>query len=604
MLKLSLTISAGERETPASFLSRLALCNFVSARDLAKDFGLSFQKVVDGDPVEIRRLASLGGANVQDLLANAIRKTGTAFEFRGQNISKVAMRRARVHVCPVCIQEDIASSELSANLAAQGRFDWTIGSIRTCGKHSVPLVEVARDLPPGQYHDFSRNVAAAIPTIDRLVDEATRRPASGLEAYLLDRIEGRADYPWLDRLPFSAAAWTTEVVGAVAEFGKRVNFDLLGDDDMYRAGAAGFAITKAGAAGIHEFMSRLKREHAPKQPGSADGPQATYGKLFMSFAQGLADPAYDPVRTTMAEHILATFPLGPGDELFGKPVEVRRFHSVRTASLTYKMHPKRLRKLVEAQGLVTDRSVKDRDVLFDAAVADRLFARERDSIALTQLEKFLNAKRPLPRVLLEAGLLRRHSVGNDDLNQVFYKSELDEFLASLFKNAETVAAARPGAYGIKTASHRANCSTAEIVKLIVDDRLVWVGRLADIAGLAAILVDVEEIRSLTRLPELAGLTPFEALRVLRVNCKAMAGLLKAGAFRTVVQPHPIKRNPQVVIPFEELERFKAEYISLFLLARGSGKHMPVLLRELTAAGVRPVFEGVGATFFRRSDLPS
>src|SRR4051812_34934845 len=133
MLRLSLTISAGERETPASYASRLALCNFVSARDLAKDFGLSFQKVVDGDPVEIRRLAGLGGANAQHLLANAIRKTGTAFEFRGQNISKVAMRRARVHVCPVCIQEDIASSELSANLAAQGRFDWTIGPIRTCG---------------------------------------------------------------------------------------------------------------------------------------------------------------------------------------------------------------------------------------------------------------------------------------------------------------------------------------------------------------------------------------------------------------------------------------------------------------------------------------
>ncbi|MFX8766558.1 hypothetical protein ABTM49_20410, partial [Acinetobacter baumannii] len=84
-------------------------------RDLAKDFGLSFQKVVDGDPVEIRKLADLGGVNVQDLLANAIRNTGTAFEFRGQNITKVAMRRARVHVCPICIQGDIATSELSAN---------------------------------------------------------------------------------------------------------------------------------------------------------------------------------------------------------------------------------------------------------------------------------------------------------------------------------------------------------------------------------------------------------------------------------------------------------------------------------------------------------
>jgi hypothetical protein len=353
-------------------------------------------------------------------------------------------------------------------------------------------------------------------------------------------------------------------------------------------------------------MSRLKREHMPKKDGSADGPQATYGKLYMTFAQGLPDAGYDPVREAMAEHILANFPRGPGDELFGKPVEVRRFHSVRTAALTYKMHPKRLRKLIEAEGLVTDRSVKDRDVLFDASVADRLFARERDSITLKQVEKYINAPRPIPRVLLEAGLLRRHSVGSDALNEILLKSELDAFLAKLFRKAESVMTALPGTCEISTASHRANCSTAEIVRLIVDDRVAWVGRLAEVQGLAAILVDIEEIRSLTRLPDLCGLTPADALRALRVNCKVTAGLLKAGAFRTITQPHPIKRNPQVVIPFEEIERFKAEYISLFTAARSQGKHMPVLLRELRALGVQPVpqFEGVGATFFKRADIPS
>jgi hypothetical protein len=606
MLKLSLTIGACERETPASFASRLALRNFVSARDLARDFGLSFQRVVDGDPIEIRRLADLGGANVNDLLANAIRKTGTAFEFQGQNITKVAMRRARVHVCPVCIEDDIASSELPANLAAYGRFDWTLGSIRTCAKHSVGLVEVARYLQPGQYHDFSRNVAAAIPTMDRLADEATRRPASGLETYLLDRIQGCAECPWLDRLPFSAAAWTTEVVGAVAEFGKRVNLDLLGEDEMYRAGAAGFKITKAGAAGIDDFMARLKREHIPKKDGSADGPQATYGKLFMCFAQGLTDTAYDPVRAALADHILANFPLGPEDELFGKPVETRRFHSVRTASITYKMHPKRLRKLIEAEGLVPDLSVMDRDVIFDAVIADRLFERESNSLTLRQVEKYINAPRPIPKLLLDAGLIRRHSVGSDALNEVFLKSELDQFLAALFRKAETVTRARSGAYEIKTASHRANCSTVEIIRLIVDDRLAWVGRVADQHGLGAILVDIEEIRSITRLPDLCGLIPADALRALRVNSNVMAGLLKVDAFKTVVQRHPIKRNPQIVIPFEEIDRFKSEYVSLFTLARSQGKHMPILLRELKVLGIQPApeMEGVGATFFRRRELPS
>jgi hypothetical protein len=606
MLKLSLSIPVGLRETPASFASRLALRNFVSARDLAQHFGLSFQKVVDGDELEIRRLADLGGAQLEDLMPNAIRKTGTAFEFRGQKITKDALRRARVHVCPICIQEDNASSELPANLAAYGRFDWTIGSVRTCAKHSVALAEVARDLRPVEYHDWSRNIAAAIPAIDRLANEATRRLASGLETYLLDRIEGRANYPWLGELPFFAAAWTTEIVGAVAEFGKGVNFDLLTGDDLYRAGAAGFEIVKDGAAGIDNFMSKLKREHVPKKDGSPYGPQATYGKFYMRFSQGLADPAYDPVRAAMAEHILANFPLGPGDEICGKPIEVRRFHSIRTASTTYRMHPKRLRKLVEAEGLVPDRSVKDRDVLFDAAVGDRLFMRESDSVTMKQVEKFINAPRLLTKLLFEAGLIRRHSVGSAALNEVFFKSELDAFLAVLFRKAETASSTTLNACDITTAARRANCPATEIVRLIVDDRLAWVGRRAGVEGLMAILVDLEEIRPLTKLPELKGLIPADALRALRVSFKTMAGLLKVGALKTIVQRHPIKRNPQVVIPFEEIERFKAEFTSLFLLAHERGKYMAVLLRELKALGVQPVpeFEGVGATFFRRSELLS
>jgi hypothetical protein len=78
------------------------------------------------------------------------------------------------------------------------------------------------------------------------------------------------------------------------------------------------------------------------------------------------------------------------------------------------------------------------------------------------------------------------------------------------------------------------------------------------------------------------------------------------AARGPSQHIPIKRNPQTIIPFEEIERFKAEYVSLFLLARGCGKHMPVLLRELQAQGVQPApeLDGVGATFFKRSEVPS
>lgn len=603
MQKLALTISAGREETPASFASRLAARNFVNARDLLRDFGLSFQHVVDGDEHAIRGLADLGGAEFEQLMPNAVRKIGTMFSLRGQEITKPNIRRARVHVCPLCIQDDINSSDLPPGLAAYGRPEWVIGSIRTCSRHSVALVEVKNDLKPGELHDFTRNVAEAIPNVDRLADEVLRRPTSGLETYLLGRIEGHTDHPWLDALPFFVAAWTTEIVGAVAEFGKRVNMDTMTEEQRHLAGARGFEITKDGGAGLGKFMSKLKQEHVPKRRGGADGPQAVYGKLFMSFAQGLPDPAYDPVRDVMTQHILAHFPLGPGDELFGKPVEQRRFHSIRTASLAYSLHPKRLRKLIDAQGLLPNPTARDADVLFDAEIADRLFKREANSLSMKDVEKYINAPRPMAQVLFQAGLIRRHVTGIGEMNEVFFKSELDQFVADLYRRAEMVAAPNPEICDVATAAKRTNASTADVVRLILEGRLAWVGRRADANGVLGLLVNIDEVRPLTRLPELGGLTPADAVHELRVNSKVISGLLKTGALKTIVQRHPIKRNPQTVIPHEEIARFKEEYVSLFTLARAQGKHMPVLLRELKSAGVMPAFDNVGATFFRRTELP-
>jgi hypothetical protein len=529
------------------------------------------------------------------------------FELRGQQITKPAIRRARVHVCPICLQEDIAASNLHPALSAYGRYEWAITAIRTCVRHSVALVEVRDDLPPSQLHDFTRNIADAIPNIDRLAAEAYRRAPSGLETYLLGRIDGRRDFAWLDTLPFFAAAWTAEVVGAVAAFGKRVNLDNLSDNERYAAGCAGFEILKDGAEGLKDFMRALKGSHVPKSGrGSADGPQAIYGKLFMCFAQGLPDLAYDPVREAMAEHILANFPLGPGDVLFGRPVATRRFHSIRTASIAYSMHPKRLRKLIEAEGLISDPALRDRDILFDAEVADRLFKREADSLTMKQVEVYINAPRPMAQILFQADLIRRHVVGLGKMNEVYFKSELDQFLARLFRRAETVAVPGPGICDVATAAKRTNGSTADYVRLVLEDRLAWVGRKEGIDGVLSLLVNLEEARPLIRLPELSGLVPADAIRVLRVNSKVMAGLVKVGAFKTIVQRHPIKRNPQTVIPHEEIARFKEEYVSLFTLARAQGKHMPGLLRELTELGIRPApeLDGVGATFYRRRELGS
>lgn len=603
MQKLALAVPAGISETPTSFASRLAARNFVSARDLLRDFGLSFQKVADGDEHTIRQLSRLGGTPSDTLMSNAIRKIGSTFSLRGEQIANNMIRRARVHVCPLCIKNDMEVSALSPELAAYGRPEWLIPFFRTCAKHSIALVQVGNSSNHHEFHDFARNIASTLPDIGRLVGEAPRRPPSGLEAYLLGRLQGRAGHLWLDSLPFFAAATTTELLGAVVAFDKRVNLDALSENERYRAGAAGFDILKAGPAGIDQFMTKLKHEHRPRKSGSADGLRATYGKFYTCFGYGLRDPAYDPVRTIMADHILAHFPLGPGDELFGRPVETRRFHSIRTASKTYGLHPVRLRKLIKAEGIRTDASIKDRDVLFDVEIADRLFKREADSLSMTQVTKYINATRSVANNLVQAGLIRSHKVGLRGMNEVFFRSELDQFLAELYRNAELVLEPSTKLYDLMSARRSTNASTSDMLRLILDKRL-WVGRKPDSRGVFGLLVKFDEVRALTARSEVAGILPSYVREELKIHSKALTKLVKLGVLKTVVQRHPVNGRPMTLISHEEIKRFNAEYVSLFVLARCQGRSMPDLLRRLKALGVKPAFEGLGASIFKRSDLPA
>jgi hypothetical protein len=95
-------------------------------------------------------------------------------------------------------------------------------------------------------------------------------------------------------------------------------------------------------------------------------------------------------------------------------------------------------------------------------------------------------------------------------------------------------------------------------------------RLADERGYMAVLVDVEAQAHRRRTP-------------------------------SVPSPHPV-----TIVPTEEIERFEAEFVTLFAMAKQQGRYFRVVKKELEAAGVKPAFERdeVGATFYRARRLPT
>jgi hypothetical protein len=559
---------------------------------------------VDGDHDEIRRLADLGGVAAPPRIEPAVVKTDTGFLLRGQQLTKPTIRRARVVACPLCLAQDIEDTGLPPAVAAHGRSEWHVASIRSCRLHNLSLVTLADSLRPGRLHDFTQNIAPVISNLAKMEDEAILRTPSGLETYMLDRLNGLKDHAFLDALPFYVAAWTTEIVGAVMEFGKKVNLDHLTEDQRYRAGQVGFEFVRDGATGFERCMSELKNSHSyNKGRASSDGPQAVYGKLYMTFAQGLQGPDYDPVREVMREHILNNFALGPNDEVFGKPVGTRRLHSIRTAAKTYNMHQKRLRKLVLAECGEDHSDKADRDILFDAAVAERISEREASLLTLKETESYLNAPRPLASALSDAGIICRHAVGERTTDR-YLKSELDQLIFSLYANALAVAVPGPDMCSVADAAKRTNSTTVEVVQLIRDGALDRVECLRNKApGILHLLVDIHEIRERTRLPDLDGFLPLDAARMLRTTPQVVKKLITMNVIKTITQKHPIKRNATTIVQASELERFQREYISLFALARERCMGLPKLKRWLQTHGVIPAFDDeVGATFYRRPEV--
>ena len=156
--------------------------------------------------------------------------------------------------------------------------------------------------------------------------------------------------------------------------------------------------------------------------------------------------------------------------------------------------------------------------------------------------------------------------------------------------------------GIQTLK-RACCSAADLVRLILDRKLKWVGRASGERGYLSVRVDLDEVRAKVRGADHGGLTPRQVATMLGVADRVIYALMEGGHLTTRTVVNPINRCPQVIIMPAEVARFKKRYVSLFALAKERGKHFKAVKNELDAADVEPAFKRrkIGATFYRRSD---
>jgi hypothetical protein len=604
-MALRVTIPLGRGEAVTSFASRLAAANGLPVREFCLDWDIRFQSVVDGDAAAIAVLADKGGVAAADLMAHAfIRGQNHAYTYRDEQLTRFSLRRKRVAVCPYCLAEDIANSDHRPHLAVYGRAIWQIDAIKSCPVHQSALVEIADDMSPTTLHEFTHHVAPVLLNLAILADQAVDRKLTGLENYVLARLDGVQEAPFLDSQVLFVAIKLCEMLGAVELFGRTANLRRLSDEQWRLAGAAGFVIAAGGAPAISGVLGRLQATFDYSRRGGTEGPQALYGRIYQWLEFGAEDAAYDPVRDVIGRHIRDHLPLGPGDTVFGEPVIIRTLHSVRSLSLEAQVHPKRLRKLLRASGIIGEAQdhLADANVIFASGEASSVITRAKGAMSLPAAGEYLNAPRVHRALLVQAGFLVPclSAAGFGAVDQ-FAVTDLDEFLRRLLDGAEEVKKPKAGQVDIPAAAKRANCKAAEIVRLILDKKLKWVGRLSGVDGYLSVLVEPEEIRGLVRGDDHGGLTPYQVAGALGTTDRVARALIKHGHLKTVSTIHPVNRCPQVVVMPAEVERFQKKYVSLFGLAKERGRHFRKLKQELDANGVKPPFdpETIGATFYVR-----
>ncbi len=555
MTALHLTLHAFPAEPTISLASRIAMKHGIAnVSDLILDLGITWQHFRNGRPTAVRSFAEMVGADPDDLIhVTFMPGAEGGFGFRGHLLDRPMVNRRAARVCPRCILDD---HERGGGLARYSRSYWQLTQFRICQVHGLPIRALSNRSELRYAMDFAQIIDDNFADIQRLADASTPQP-NGFEAWLMRRLSDKASDQWIDRLPISAAVQFCEKAGVALCFGPDIAPLGLDEKQLAQATEAAFQRLTSTTGGIQLLLSDIWK---PPQSGRLRYVTA-FGHLWRWLERVEADHRYDRILDEVTRFVFDNQPIPAGKILLGRECKQRKLHTAQSAAEAYGLNSSRtyrlLRELSEGQGSL---AVKD---------VDRVLSKINSYLPRMKAARHLGVSTGMFDRLRRLGHVRA-AFSAEKVTDLYDVGDLDKLRQSIFSQIQIVSRRPPNCSRVVDAASAVSIYAEDVLTLIIDRKLEFVGQQVGRTKMTDILVDRDELRDLVYGPEApqpeTKLTIQQARKVLYLNTETIAWFMREGYLPTARYWNKRRRRHHRLLDKADLNAFADKYISLGALA--------------------------------------
>ncbi|WP_239495907.1 hypothetical protein [Yoonia maritima] len=435
-------------------------------------------------------------------------------------------------------------------------------------------------------YDFVGQVLKNWAFVNSQADNGASHKPTEFEAYISDRLDGAASNPFLDSQPMHVATRLCEVLGFVIENGPKRRISEATDDDLRLAGQTGFNALRSGEDGLYAALDAMVSPIALRTVRH----QSDFGAFFEWLRTSSMGKDFEMLRDKVRDFIFRTYPFREGDTVLGKTCPSPAVFTISGAWQSLGIQRHRMNRILLAEGLAhtdkADNSVRLLEGLKSEAIDD-LRCRIASRLNAIEAQAVLGVGLEVLNQLRDHGFITSTV---DALDQIpkFDREELEQLLANLNARVTETPIDGGNLVSLSEATQRVRCPLVQIVQLILDGKLTHINQDAETRGLAALRINLPELREALPQFEMPGITKGDASRRLRVNYPTINFLIADGVLIERRLRNPRSRQFLDAVCSESLTAFEANFETLGQLSKRYRRASGPFSSHLEAKGICPI----------------